>query len=68
MNCPICNGDTKVLYKDGQDRRRECIGQQGKKGCGHKFTTTEVLKEEHQRQQQAVQAVVDVAEKLKAAA
>ncbi len=62
MICPVCKGDTKVLYKDGQDRRRQCVG-----GCGHKFTTTEVLKEEHQRQQEAVRAVVDVASKLKAA-
>lgn len=67
MNCPICDGDTKVLYKDGQDRRRECVGTAAKGGCGHKFTTTEVLKEQHQRQQEAVQTVVDVAERLKAA-
>lgn len=62
MICPICGGDTKVLYKEGQDRRRQCLG-----GCGHKFTTTEVLKDQHQRQQEAVQAVKDVAERLKAA-
>jgi Zn ribbon nucleic-acid-binding protein len=67
LNCPICAGDTRVLWKEGQDRRRECVGDGERKGCGHKFTTTEVLKDQHQRQQQAVQDVVAVAERLKAA-
>lgn len=67
MNCPICDGDTRVIYKEGQDRRRECIGNAAKTGCGHKFTTTEVLKDVHQRQLEAVQVVRDVAEKLKVA-
>lgn len=67
MNCPVCRGDTKVLYKDGPDRRRECVGKGGKPGCGHKFTSIEVLKDEHERQREAVQTVVDVAERLKAA-
>lgn len=62
MNCPICKGDTRILRTEGAERRRECID-----GCGRKFTTVEVLKEDHQRQQEAVQIVVDVAAKLKAA-
>jgi transcriptional regulator NrdR family protein len=61
VNCPICSSDTIVLHKDGADRRRKCTK------CHQRFTTTEVLKEELQRQQEAVQAVRDVAERLKAA-
>ena len=62
MNCPICDGDTIVLSKDGADRRRKCVN-----ACGHRFTTTEVLKEDHQRLQNAVETVKAVAEQLKAA-
>ena len=61
MNCTICHGDTVVLSKDGADRRRRCSQ------CGHRFTTTEVLKEDHQRQQDAVRTVVEAADKLRAA-
>lgn len=63
MNCPTCNGDTIVLHKHGGDRRRKCIGQ-----CGLRFTTTEVLKEDHERLQAAVDEVRQVAERLKPAA
>ena len=62
MNCKVCGGDTIVLGKDGPDRRRRCTG------CGKRFTTTEVLKEEHQRIQEAAQAVREAAEKIKVAA
>lgn len=61
MNCPVCTRPTYVAAKDGADRRRACPA------CGHRFTTTEVLKVEHQRQQEAVQTVLEAAEKLKAA-
>lgn len=62
MNCPICSQNTRVLRADGPDRRRACTA------CGHRFSTTEVLKEEQQRQLEAVQTVLEAAEKLKAAA
>jgi transcriptional regulator NrdR family protein len=63
MNCPICSSPTIVLETRGQDRRRECRG-----GCGHRFTTTEILKEDQLRQEQAVRTVIEAAEKLKAEA
>lgn len=62
MKCPICRQDSIVLAKEGTARRRKCTG------CGKRFTTVEKLKEEDQRQQEAVQAVREAAEKLKAAA
>lgn len=62
MNCPICAQETRVLRKDGAERRRECSA------CGHKFVTAEILKAEQQRQLEAVQTVLEAAEKLKAAA
>lgn len=48
------------MRTDGAERRRECTS-----GCRARFSTVEVPKEEHQRQQQAVQTVRDAAEKLK---
>jgi transcriptional regulator NrdR family protein len=62
MNCPICSQDSIVLKTLGTERRRRCTV------CHHRFTTTEVLKEEQQRQLEAVQTVIEAAEKLKAAA
>lgn len=59
MNCPICRQESRVLEKNGSDRRRECTK------CLARFTTTEVLKAEHKRLTEAVQVVRDVAEKLK---
>lgn len=50
-----------VLKTDNVDRRRKCTG------CGYRFTTTEVLKEERLREQDAVRTVLEAAEKLKAA-
>lgn len=62
MNCPICRQDTIVLTTVAPDRRRKCTT------CGHRFTTVEVLKEDHQRLQAAVEDVRAVAERLKTAA
>ncbi len=50
-----------MLRKDAGERRRQCTA------CGHRFTTTEIQKDEHQRQQEAVQTVLAAADKLKAA-
>lgn len=62
VNCPICQQDTIVLTTAAPDRRRKCTA------CGHRFTTVEVVKEEHQRLQDAVDQVRQVAERLKDAA
>lgn len=62
MNCPVCQQPTLVLRTDGASRRRKCSA------CGHRFTTTEVLEEEQKRQQEAVQTVLEAAERLKDAA
>ncbi len=62
MNCPICDRESRVLTKDGVERRRECTG------CGLRFTTEERLKEELRRRDAAVQSVLDAAEKIKAVA
>lgn len=37
MNCPKCNGSTKVADRRGVRRRRECLS------CGHRFSTIEML-------------------------
>lgn len=60
MNCPTCRGDTRVVQTIGADRRRECVG-----ACRQRFTTTEVLKTEHERLQEAVEVVRSVADRLK---
>lgn len=66
MNCPICKGETRIVRTEGVERRRECTGTVGERpGCGARFSTIEVLKEEHQRQREAVQTVREAAEKLK---
>ena len=62
LNCPICSQETRVLRTDDAERRRMCTA------CGYRFTTTEVLKDEQRRQLEAVQTVLEAAEKLKAAA
>lgn len=62
MNCPLDGKPTIVLKTLGNERRRECTV------CRHKFTTTEVLKEDAQRQAEAVKTVIEVADRLKAAA
>lgn len=62
MNCPICKADSTVLKTVGAERRRECTG------CKHRFTTTEVLKDEHQRREALIQDAVALAEKITAEA
>lgn len=59
MNCPVCRKETIVLETRGLDRRRGCLVDRG--GCGHKFTTTEVLKTEHDRQQKIIKDAQDLA-------
>lgn len=61
MDCPICKGESFVLKTMGARRRRKCAR------CKHRFTTEERLAEELQRQEEAMQAVREAAEKLKAA-
>jgi transcriptional regulator NrdR family protein len=40
MNCPKCNGGTKVVDRRSTRRRRECLV------CQNRFTTLEVLPED----------------------
>jgi transcriptional regulator NrdR family protein len=47
---------------DGAQRRRQCTA------CGQRFTTIEVLKDEHQRREAIIQEAVALAEKLTAGA
>jgi hypothetical protein len=61
LNCPICSQDSIVLRTDGAERRRCCTA------CQHRFTTTEVLKDERRRELEAVQTLLEAAERLKAA-
>ncbi len=56
MNCPKCNGGTKVVDRRGTRRRRECLV------CQQRFTTLEVLPEDvvkkfEPRDEPAVQTV-----------
>ena len=62
MNCPICSSATMVLSKHGVERRRRCTV------CKHTFATVEKLRDEDRRQAEAVQTVLDAADRLKAAA
>lgn len=39
VNCSICQGDSRVLRKEGAERRRECLR------CKHRWTTVEQQKE-----------------------
>lgn len=64
MKCPTCSSETYVTHKDGAERRRRCAN----KRCDHRFSTTEVLRDEHQRQREQVQVVLEAADKLKATA
>lgn len=60
MNCPLCHQPTIVLKTLGDERRRRCTA------CLHRFTTIEKLKEDEQRQAEAIEAVRQAAEKLAA--
>lgn len=62
MNCPLCRSDTVVLKKDQADRRRKCTQ------CGNRFTTTEVLKDEHERRERIIEDAKALAERLSEAA
>lgn len=61
MNCPVCRQPSVVLKTLESERRRRCTA------CGHRFTTVEKLKDEERRQREAVQTVLEAAERLKAA-
>jgi transcriptional regulator NrdR family protein len=58
MNCPICNGDTRVLHTADTERRRECVQ------CKHRFPTVEILRDEHRRRESLLQDARALAEKL----
>lgn len=60
MNCPLCRQPSRVLTTESPDRRRECTG------CKHRFTTTEVLKDEQLRQAEILKDARALAEKLAA--
>lgn len=60
MNCPVCDAGTVILKTLGTERRRKCVR------CQRRFTTTEVLKEDHKRLQEAAEDVKALAEKLAA--
>lgn len=62
MNCPICRQPSRVLTKDGADRRRECTV------CGARFTTRETLKSELERSERIIQDAQALAERIKDAA
>jgi transcriptional regulator NrdR family protein len=60
MNCPICHQNARVLKTLGDERRRECTQ------CKHRFTTTEVLKDELRRKDQLLRDARELAERLAA--
>lgn len=62
MNCPLCKADTFVLQTDAPDRRRQCTR------CGHRFSTTEVLKDELARSERIIADAQALADRIKAAA
>lgn len=62
MNCPTCNADTYVQSTEGPKRRRKCTK------CGYRFTTREVLEEEHRRREALLEDARELAEKLAAEA
>ena len=61
MNCPICSQPTRIQRTEGRERRRECTA------CGHRFTTREILKDEHQRQEQIIKDAKALAEQISGA-
>lgn len=62
MNCPVCNHDSRILRTDDKQRRRECVK------CGHRFTTTEVLKAELERSQRIIDDAKALADRIREAA
>lgn len=62
MNCPVCSAESRVLRTDATERRRECTR------CGHRFTTSEILKAELERSQRIIEDAQALAERIKQAA
>ena len=62
MNCPTCNAATYVQSTTGNDRRRKCTG------CGQRFTTEEVLKDEIRALRDMKEDARELAEKIVAGA
>jgi transcriptional regulator NrdR family protein len=60
MKCPVCSSDTRVLAKEGGERRRQCTV------CKQNFRTVELLKAEHDHLQGIVEDAKALAEKLAA--
>jgi transcriptional regulator NrdR family protein len=58
LNCPVCSQDTRVLQTRDPERRRECTA------CGHRFTTTEILKDDHERRGRLLEQARALAEGL----
>lgn len=58
MNCPVCSQDSRVLKTLQTERRRECVK------CGHRFTTKEILKEQHDRREKLIELVHRLQEAL----
>lgn len=61
MNCPVCSQKSRVLETDQASRRRECTG------CGHRFSTTEILKEADDRRRQIIEDAQALAERIREA-
>ena len=65
MNCPKCDGDTKVIDSRNVRRRRECLV------CEHRFTTVEILASEFkktkklQEQPEKIKKLQEQPEKIK---
>jgi transcriptional regulator NrdR family protein len=62
VNCPICKAPSRVLYKGPEGRRRACTNKE----CNTRFTTVEVLKDEHDRDRELLQDARDWAQRLTA--
>jgi transcriptional regulator NrdR family protein len=58
VNCPVCSHDSRVLKTTDTERRRECLR------CGHRFTTTEILKDEQDRREALIRDARALAERL----
>jgi transposase-like protein len=62
VNCPICSQETFIVRTDDTVRRRKC------KGCGHAFTTAEVLKAELERRERIIEDAKELADRIRRAA
>lgn len=61
MNCPVCDQKSRVLETDQTSRRRECMG------CGHRFTTIEILRDADDRRRQIIEDAQALAERIREA-